>query len=76
MQLCFTCKLSLHVKHSCCFLDFFSDHDDASHVRYFLSMTALPFAGDLGHYDEDGHLYLVDRIKELIKYKGYQVSTL
>lgn len=30
--------------------------------------------GDLGHVDEDGELFLVDRIKELIKYKGQQVS--
>jgi acyl-CoA synthetase (AMP-forming)/AMP-acid ligase II len=30
--------------------------------------------GDLCHLDEDGHLYVVDRLKELIKYKGYQVA--
>ena len=30
-------------------------------------------SGDTGYYDEDGFLYLVDRIKELIKVKGLQV---
>jgi 4-coumarate--CoA ligase len=30
--------------------------------------------GDIGHIDADGHLYVVDRLKELIKYKGFQVA--
>lgn len=30
--------------------------------------------GDLAHVDEDGYFYIVDRLKELIKYKGYQVA--
>lgn len=30
-------------------------------------------SGDVGYYDENGEWYIVDRIKELIKYKGFQV---
>ena len=29
--------------------------------------------GDIGYADDGGHFYIVDRAKELIKYKGFQV---
>ncbi len=31
-------------------------------------------SGDLCYLDEDGYVFIVDRIKEMIKYKGYQVA--
>jgi acyl-coenzyme A synthetase/AMP-(fatty) acid ligase len=31
-------------------------------------------SGDIGYADEDGYFFVVDRLKELIKYKGMQVA--
>lgn len=33
-------------------------------------------AGDYGHFDESGNLYVVDRLKEMLKFKGFQVKKL
>jgi acyl-coenzyme A synthetase/AMP-(fatty) acid ligase len=30
--------------------------------------------GDIGHQDANGNFYITDRVKELIKYKGFQVA--
>jgi len=36
----------------------------------------LVFSGDVGHYDDERFVYIVGRMKELIKYKSFQVSCL
>ncbi|XP_024937868.1 luciferin 4-monooxygenase isoform X2 [Cephus cinctus] len=30
--------------------------------------------GDVAYYDQDGYIFIVDRLKELIKYKGFQIA--
>src|SRR5438045_8677152 len=32
------------------------------------------YTGDIGHVDADGHTYIVDRKKEMIKYKGFGIA--
>lgn len=39
-----------------------------------LSHSGWLRTGDMAYYDEDGYFYLTDRIKELIKVRGFQVA--
>ncbi|WP_405016042.1 AMP-binding protein [Kitasatospora sp. NBC_00070] len=43
-------------------------------TRQVLEPDGFLHTGDLGYVDRNGELFIVDRIKELIKYKGQQVS--
>jgi len=47
--------------------------DDPEANAYTLGEDGWLRTGDIGHVDADGYLYVVDRLKELIKYRGFQV---
>lgn len=48
--------------------------NDPISTAKILDINNWLYTGDIGYYDEEGYFYVVDRIKELIKYKGFQVS--
>ncbi len=48
------------------------DHDDATAAT--VDIDGWVHTGDLGRIDADGWVWVVDRIKDLIKVKGYQVA--
>jgi acyl-CoA synthetase (AMP-forming)/AMP-acid ligase II len=43
-------------------------------TRAMLDSEGWLHTGDIGHADEEGHFFIVDRLKELIKYKGMQIA--
>jgi 4-coumarate--CoA ligase len=49
-------------------------HNNPEATAVTLDEDGWLHTGDIGHVDAEGHVYVVDRLKELIKYKGFQVA--
>jgi acyl-CoA synthetase (AMP-forming)/AMP-acid ligase II len=48
--------------------------NDPEATRRTIDAEGWLHTGDVGYADSDGYFYVVDRVKELIKYKGMQVA--
>ena len=51
-------------------------YNNAESTSSTLQADRFMHTGDLGYFDEHGRIFIVDRLKELIKYKGFQVCCL
>ncbi len=48
--------------------------DDPDKTAECLSKGGWLRTGDVAHYDEEGYFFITDRVKELIKVRGFQVA--
>jgi acyl-CoA synthetase (AMP-forming)/AMP-acid ligase II len=52
---------------------FLGYHNNDAATKDCLGTDGWFRTGDVGHLDKQGNLFITDRVKELIKYKGFQV---
>lgn len=49
--------------------------NDAMSTAATIDQLGWLHTGDIGYVDDDDEVFIVDRVKELIKFKGFQVPT-
>ncbi|XP_016768747.1 4-coumarate--CoA ligase 1 isoform X3 [Apis mellifera] len=49
-------------------------HKNCEATKNIFDKNGWLHSGDLAYYNENGEVFIVDRLKEIIKYKGYQIS--
>lgn len=54
-----------------CFIGYLNDPEATERT---IDKEGWLHTGDVGYIDNDDELFIVDRLKELIKYKGFQVA--
>ncbi|KAK4842243.1 hypothetical protein QYF36_018303 [Acer negundo] len=59
------------VRSQCVMQGYFKNEEETSRT---IDKNGWLYTGDIGYIDDDGDVFIVDRIKELIKYKGFQVA--
>lgn len=74
----------MHIAHSTNLLDYVHRNlidyvragylNDPTATQRTIDKEGWLHTGDIGYVDDDDELFIVDRLKEIIKYKGFQVA--
>ncbi|XP_076374554.1 uncharacterized protein LOC117224286 isoform X3 [Megalopta genalis] len=49
-------------------------HKNPTATKEILDKDGWIHTGDLAYYNDQGEMFIVDRIKEIVKYRGYQIT--